>query len=93
MSDSAADRPFPEIGVGTDPRLVPWKEAVVWSDRTAPDGRRIYEWLEKEHVRSVSWTRGTVSIEISSSSILASDLIFIQLQAPFIAVGKDVPVG
>ncbi|HVE14141.1 MAG TPA: hypothetical protein VNI01_12150 [Elusimicrobiota bacterium] len=85
--------PFPEIGVEKDPRKVPWRDAVVWSERVAPDGGRVYEWLTKEHIRSVSWTSGTVSIHISESSILSSDLVFLEIQAPFVAIGKNVPVG
>lgn len=90
---SALEPPFPEVGSGSDPRQVPWKDAIVWSERTGPDGRRVYEWLTKEHIRTASWTSGTVSIQISPSSYLAGDLVFIQIQAPFIAIGKNVPIG
>lgn len=85
------DRPFPEIGASTDPKAVPWHDAVVWSDRVL-EGRRVYEWLPKEHIRSVSWTAGCVSIHISEKSFLERDLMFLILQAPFIAVGRNIPI-
>ena len=85
------DKPFPEVGASTDPKAVPWHDSVVWSDRTH-EGKRVYEWLGKEHIRSVNWTHGLLSVQISDSSFLGRDLMYILLQAPFVVVGRNVPV-
>ena len=85
------DSPFPEFGASTDPKVVPWHTAVVWSDRTE-GGKRIYEWLPKSEIRSVSWTSGLLSIQIHGDSVLDRDLAYILIQAPFITVGKHVPL-
>ena len=84
--------PFPEIGSSTDPTKVPWHDAVVWSERAA-DGGRVYEWLGKEHIRQASWTSGTVSIQVSEESFLYKDVMYFLVQAPFMAIGQNVPVG
>ena len=70
----------------------PWPDAVVWSDRTV-DGARLYEWLGREHIRAVTWTQGHVSILIAHTSFLAKHLVCMIIRAPFITVGRNVPVG
>lgn len=70
---------------------MPWYNAVVWSDRTQ-DGKRVYEWIKKDDIRAVSWTTGLVSIQIRGESPLDRDLMYVLIQAPFVAVGKNVPV-
>ena len=86
------DKPFPEFGVSQDPKAVPWVDAIVWSDRTI-DGRRVYEWIGKEHLVAVSWSTGMLSVRLSSQSFLEKDVMYFLISAPFIAIGKNVPVG
>ncbi len=85
------ESPFPEIEISTDPKAVPWPDAVVWSERTA-DGKRVYEWINKKHVRTVSWTGGLVSIALSPESFLEKSVMYFIIQSPFTAVGKNMPV-
>lgn len=87
----SADTPFPEVQSGTDPRVVPWHMAVVWSEGTL-DGKRVYQWLSKEHIRLVSWAQGSVSIQILDESPIGRDVMYFIISAPFIAVGKNIPV-
>lgn len=84
--------PFPEIGSSTDPKQAPWADAIVWSERSE-GGQRVYEWLTKEHIRSASWDKGTVSIQLAPDSFLADSMLYLLISAPFIAVGKRVPLG
>ncbi|OIO07866.1 MAG: hypothetical protein AUJ52_09350 [Elusimicrobia bacterium CG1_02_63_36] len=96
MSDSpqgsgVVDKPFPEIGSSMDPAVIPWIDSVVWSERSVA-GRRVYEWLTKEHVRRVSWNQGVVSLEVADASFLARDVMYFVIQAPFVAVGRNLPV-
>jgi hypothetical protein len=79
--------PFPEIGSSADPGKVPWADAVAWSRGGA------YEWLLKEHVRRASWGSGSLSVEIHERSFLYSQVRYLILKAPFMAVGANVPVG
>ena len=88
---STIDTPFPEIGASTDPKAVPWHNAVVWSERSS-GGQRVYEWLKKEDIRVVSWVGGLLSIQIRGESPLDRDLMYILIQAPFVTIGKNVPV-
>lgn len=88
---AALDTPFPEIRSSTDPKEIPWHDAVVWSER-AEGGQRIYEWLPKSEIRSASWNTGLLSIQVSSGSPLDRDLMFILIQAPFVTIGRNVPV-
>lgn len=88
---SMIDTPFAEIRSSADPKEVPWHDAVVWSERTAA-GNRVYEWLPKGDIRGVSWTSGLLSIQISGSSNLDRDIMFILIQAPFVTIGRNVPV-
>ena len=85
------ETPFPELGSAVDPRAVPWHDAVVWSERTAA-GHRVYEWMNKKDIRGVSWTAGLLSIEVSNDSFLEKDLRYILITAPFITIGKNVPL-
>lgn len=86
------DKPFPEFGVSLDPKAVPWANAVVWSDRTV-EGRRVYEWIVREHLLAVSWSTGMLSIRLSGQSYIEKDVMYFLISAPFIAIGKNVPVG
>ena len=82
---------FPEIKASMDPKEIPWHDAVVWSDHTE-GGKHVYEWLSKTEIRSVSWTAGLLSININDQSALYRDLMFILIQAPFVTIGRNVPV-
>jgi hypothetical protein len=82
---------FPEFGVTTDVKTVPWADAVVWAERL-PDGRRAYEWLTKEHIRSMSWDKGSVSIIVATDSFLGKASLAFVIRAPFIAIGKNVSI-
>lgn len=88
---STIDSPFPEIGASTDPKEVPWHNAVVWSDRLS-EGKRVYEWLKKDDIRAASWSSGLLSIQIRGESPLDRDLMYILIQAPFVTIGRNVPV-
>jgi hypothetical protein len=83
---------LPEFGVSTDPKAVPWSDAVVWAERL-PDGRRAYEWLAKEHIKYALWDKGSVSIAVNNSSFLAQTNVNFIIRATFIAIGVNVPVG
>jgi len=85
------DTPFPEIQSTTDPKTIPWHMAVVWSDRFA-DGKRVYEFLGKEHIRLVNWSGGILSVELQDGSPVGRDVMYFILQAPFVAIGKNIPV-
>lgn len=86
------DKPFPEFGASTDPRSVPWVDAVVWSDRML-EGRRVYEWLGKEHLAAVSWDKGMLSLKLSSQSFIEKEIMYFLITAPFVSIGKNVPVA
>lgn len=85
------DKPFPEFGASMDPREVPWKDAVVWSDR-AGAGHRVYEWLTKDHIRGVNWGTGSVSIQLNPESYLEKDVRYFVIRASFIAIGSSIPL-
>ncbi|PCI39928.1 MAG: hypothetical protein COB53_02420 [Elusimicrobia bacterium] len=74
-----------------DPKMVPWHDAVVWSERSH-NGHRLYEWLTKEHVAKVGWTNGVVSVEVANDSFLCKDVRYFIVQAPFVAVGQNIAV-
>jgi len=82
----------PEIKSSIDPKAVPWHMAVVWSERTDAAGNKIYEWLAKEHIRLVNWSNGIVSLQIDENSPVGRDMMYLIIQAPFIAVGRNLPV-
>ncbi|HOW89826.1 MAG TPA: hypothetical protein PL037_06060 [Elusimicrobiales bacterium] len=86
--DSLAKK-IPEIKFSPDAEAIPWDNAVVWSvmPRVGP---RVYEWLESEHIRYVSWTSGLVSIMPDQNSIISNHCQCIILPAAFIWVGKNV---
>ena len=86
--DSLAKK-IPEIKFSSDAEAIPWDNAVVWSvmPRVGP---RVYEWLESEHIRYVSWTSGLVSIMPDQNSIISNHCQCIILPAAFIWVGKNV---
>jgi hypothetical protein len=92
MTMADRDTPFPEIGSNTNPNAVPWAESVVWSDSKASSGRT-YEWIEAKDVRSVNWSAGVVSIGIHTGSYLDKHIQYIIINAPFVAIGKNVPMG
>jgi len=83
---------IPEIKYSSDANEVPWENAVVWTimPRVGP---RVYEWLEKEHIRYVSWTNGLVNILPEKDSILNDKCQCIVLPSGFVWVGKNVNVG
>ncbi|MBI4350119.1 MAG: hypothetical protein HY550_01665 [Elusimicrobia bacterium] len=83
---------IPEIKFSSDANEIPWENAVVWTimPRLGP---RVYEWLEKEHIRSVSWTNGIVSILPEKDSVLSDKCLCIVLPAVFTWIGKNVNVG
>ena len=89
--DSLAKK-VPEIKFSSDAEEIPWDKAVVWTimPRVGP---RVYEWLDAEHIRYVSWTNGIVSILPESKSILSNHCQCLILPAAFIWIGKDVKVA
>ena len=86
--DSLAKK-IPEIKFSSDAEDVPWGKAVVWTimPRIGP---RVYEWLDAEHIRYVSWTNGIVSILPEPNSILSNHCQCLILPSAFIWIGKDV---
>ena len=83
---------IPELKCSSDANEIPWENAVVWSimPRVGP---RVYEWIEREHIRSVSWTNGIVSILPDRDSILNDKCQCIILPSGFTWVGKTVKVS
>jgi hypothetical protein len=83
---------IPEIKVSSNVEEIPWDNAVVWSvmPRLGP---RVYEWIEAEHIRYVSWTNGIVNIMPESNSFLSEKCQCIVLPSGFVWVGKKVKVG
>jgi len=83
---------IPEIKFSSDANEIPWDKAVVWTmmPRVGP---RVYEWIDSEHIRSVSWINGIVSILPEHSSILSSHCQCIVLPSAFIWIGKEVKVS
>lgn len=76
----------PEIKNSQDPKLVPWKDSVVW----VYTGGDVYYWLPKEHVRSVAWTAGNVSVMPKETSILRSYFSCFILMNASVFVGTNV---
>lgn len=89
--DSLAKK-IPEIKYSSDAESIPWDKAVVWTvmPRVGP---RVYEWLESEHIRYASWSKGIVSIMPSQDSILSNHCQCLILPAAFVWIGKDVQVA
>ena len=83
--------PFADIESSTDPRAVPWHVAIVWSDSTE-NGLPVYKWLNKENVRLVNWSNGLVSVQLLEESPIGRDVMYLILHAPFIAIGREMPV-
>ncbi|MFH2204639.1 MAG: hypothetical protein ABIJ96_16110 [Elusimicrobiota bacterium] len=83
---------FPEIQSTIDPKTIPWHMSVVWSEHTDAAGNKIYEWLTKEHVRLVSWSNGLLSLQMDENSPAGRDVMYLVIQAPFAAVGRNMPV-
>ncbi|MCX5792263.1 MAG: hypothetical protein NTY45_08630 [Elusimicrobia bacterium] len=83
---------IPEIKYSVDAEAIPWENAVVWTimPRVGP---RVYEWLEAEHIRYVSWTNGIVNIIPEHNSIISDKCQCIILPSGFVWVGKGVKVG
>jgi len=80
---------IPEIKFSSNAEEIPWDKAVVWTimPRVGP---RVYEWLEAEHIRYVSWSSGLVSILPEQNSIVSAHCQCIVLPSGFIWIGKDV---
>jgi len=89
--DSLAGK-IPEIKFSSEAGEIPWGKAVVWTmmPRVGP---RVYEWIEAEHIRYVSWTNGIVTIMPENNSILSDKCQCIVLPSAFIWVGKDVKIA
>lgn len=89
--DSLAAK-MPEIKFSANAEEIPWDDAVVWSvmPRVGP---RVYEWLESEHIRYVTWSNGLVSVTPSPASILSDKCHVIILPAAFVWIGKKVNVS
>ena len=82
---------IPEIQIAKNPAGIPWKTAVVWI--TDDGAARTYEWLEKEHIRYVSWVNGNLSIIPKDSSILETLFQGIIIQGKMVFVGKEITVS
>ncbi len=80
---------IPEIKYSSDAAEIPWDNAVVWSSMPRV-GPRVYEWIDAEHIRYVSWTNGIVTIMPEDSSILSNSCQCIVLPSAFVWVGKNV---
>ena len=80
---------IPEIKFSSNAEEIPWDKAVVWTimPRVGP---RVYEWLDSEHIRYVSWTNGIVSIMPETNSIISDKCKCIVLPSGFIWIGKEV---
>ncbi len=89
--DSLANK-IPEIKFSSAAEEIPWDGAVVWSQMPRV-GPRVYEWLDAEHIRYVSWSNGIVSIMPENNSILSDKCQCIILPSAFIWVGKNVKVA
>ena len=89
--DSLAAK-IPEIKYSSEAGEIPWEKAVVWTvmPRVGP---RVYEWLEAEHIRYVSWNNVIVNIIPSPNSIISDKCQCIVLPSGFVWVGKSVNVG
>ena len=83
---------IPEIKYSSEANEIPWENAVVWTimPRVGP---RVYEWVEAQHIRYVSWTNGLVNLMFENSSILSSSCQCMILPSGFIWVGKNVKVS
>ncbi|MDD5209579.1 MAG: hypothetical protein PHV36_09340 [Elusimicrobiales bacterium] len=83
---------IPEIKYSSDANEIPWDSAVVWTimPRVGP---RVYEWVEAQHIRYVSWTNGLVNIMPENSSILSNSCQCMVLPSGFVWVGKNVKVS
>lgn len=83
---------IPELKCSSEVNEIPWDNAVVWTvmPRVGP---RVYEWIEGEHIRYVSWTNGIVNIIPENSSMLSSHCQCIVLPAGFTWVGKNIKVS
>jgi len=77
---------IPEIKRTQDPTQIPWKDAVVW----VYNGEGQYHWLGKEHIRSVAWTGGNVSIMPKETSILRTFFSCFILMSATVFVGTNV---
>jgi len=86
--DSLAKK-IPEIKFSSNAEEIPWDSAVVWTvmPRVGP---RVYEWIDAEHIRYISWTNGIVSVLPEPNSILSNHCQCIILPAAFIWVGSKV---
>ncbi|HOX22857.1 MAG TPA: hypothetical protein PLL10_05285 [Elusimicrobiales bacterium] len=76
----------PEIKNSQDSAQVPWKDAVVWVYNCDTK----YYWLGKEHIRSVAWTGGNVSIMPKESSILRNFFSCFVVMSATVFVGTNV---
>ena len=83
---------IPELKYSSDANEIPWDSAVVWTimPRVGP---RVYEWVEAQHIRYVSWTNGLVNIMPENSSILSNSCQCMVLPSGFVWVGKNVKVS
>ncbi len=83
---------IPEIKYSSDANEIPWDSAVVWTimPRVGP---RVYEWVEAQHIRYVSWTNGLVNLMPENSSILSNSCQCMVLPSGFVWVGKNVKVS
>lgn len=83
---------IPEIKASSNVEEIPWDKAVVWSimPRVGP---RVYEWIDAEHIRYVSWTSGIVTVMPEYKSILSDKCQCIVLPSGFVWVGKNVNVA
>jgi hypothetical protein len=83
---------IPEIKCSQDVQEIPWENAVVWTimPRIGP---RVYEYLENQHIRYVSWTNGIVAIIPDPKSIINNTCQCIILPSGFVWIGKNIKVG
>lgn len=86
------EQKIPELRSSSNINEIPWLDAVVWSDSPRTEGR-VYEWINKEHIKYVSWTNGIVSVTPAYKSALSDSCQCIIISGSFIWIGKNVVVG
>lgn len=78
----------PEICVSDTPEGIPWKDAVVWTE-VLPSGRK-FLWIAAEHIESVTWTNGNLSILPRRDTILSDNFQALVVMGGTALVGKNI---
>lgn len=81
----------PEICVSDTPENIPWKDAVVWTE-ILPTGKK-FLWINKEHIGTVSWTNGNISVLPRPETILSDNFHALVIMGGTALIGKNVRVS